>query len=217
MAKTRENNFLKLVSYFTSSINNRNYAKPTIEKIVKHQIYDECLNVYHLLGGVLEEIPIRIGGFDFIIDNKIVELDEEAHFNRYRKLTLSSNIYKSNPYVKIQNYVSYCDLYEKDCLKGRSFGGYWTNSSTEKQFGKSAPNGILTENGSARWKQRAFYDFIKDIIHIIYEIPVIRLSIYDKFSLANGEKILLNQILSSSDRKNFTPVYDFIYNFKYEV
>jgi len=217
MAKTRERNFLKLIRLLSTSVNIKKYAKPTLKEIIDSNLYDECENVYRLLGGLLNEIPMRIGGYDFIVDDKIVELDEEAHFNRYRKLTLESKIYKENLYLNVQNYVSYCDLFENECLKGRSFGGYWTNKSTEKQFGKPSANGDLTGNGSPRWKQRAYYDFIKDTIPIIYEIPVIRLSIYDKFSLSNGEKLSLNQILSSTDRKYFAPVYDFISNFKYEV
>ncbi|MCH8942885.1 MAG: hypothetical protein IIA48_10680, partial [Bacteroidetes bacterium] len=93
MAKTREKNFLKMLSLFTTSIDNQKYEKPTLKEIADSNLYDKCVKIYRLLGGILDEIPIRVGGYDFIVDGKIIELDEEAHFNRYRKITLQSKVY----------------------------------------------------------------------------------------------------------------------------
>jgi len=142
MSKTRERNFISLMKHFTKSINEVSYGKPKMEDIIKSKYEDECINIFKKLGGISSSFPINVGGYDFIIDNKIVELDEEAHFNCYRKATLTSTIYENNEYVNSKTYSEYCLKFESICLKGRSFGGYWSNSSTEKQFGKASPHHV---------------------------------------------------------------------------
>ena len=44
------------------------------------------------------------------------------------------------------------------------------NSNTEKD---------LSGNGSSRWRQRAYYDFLKDITSKYKNIHIIRISIYE--------------------------------------
>jgi hypothetical protein len=61
-------------------------------------------------------------------------------------------------------------------------------------FLKSNADGDLSDNGSSRWRQRAYYDFIKDVTSSIKRIPILRISIYDKF---RGRTI--GDILSSND------------------
>src|SRR5512133_3617226 len=56
--------------------------------------------------------------------------------------------------------------------------GYLTNRSTRAQFGSGSAPGDLIGGGSPRWKQRAFYYYLKDLYGMIYGIPVVRLSIY---------------------------------------
>lgn len=53
----------------------------------------------------------------------------------------------------------------------------WANNSTEKQFGKPDDNGDFSQNGSPRWKQGAYYDFLKDYLFAISGVPIIRFSI----------------------------------------
>lgn len=148
--------------------------------------HNEMMEVYRSLGGVLNEIPIRFGGWDIVTPNFIIELDEEQHFNRYRKQTLASSIYKNWKWFDVTSYRSYCENFENICSKKAARGGYWTNSSTEGQFGKAGPNGDLSGKGSPRWKQRAFYDFCRDVHALVHELPVYRLSIYDEIKTGFG-------------------------------
>lgn len=69
------------------------------------------------------------------------------------------------------------------------------NNSSEKLFVKSDDNGCLDGAGSSRWRQRAFYDFLRDVTGLIMEIPVIRLSIYQTFK---GRKVY--DIIESKDK-----------------
>ena len=139
----------------------------------------EINNVYKSLGGILPDAPIKFGKFDFVCSDFILEFDEEQHFNRYRKLTLNAAIYPIE-HFNLHDYFDYCLSKESLCLKKASFGKYWTSPSTEKQFGKSNEKGDLTVNGSARWKQRAYYDFLKDAWAKSENIKLIRLSMFDE-------------------------------------
>lgn len=55
---------------------------------------------------------------------------------------------------------------------------------------KNNDNGCLNRAGSSRWKQRAFYDFLRDVTGLIKGIPVIRLSIYQTFKGKNVQDII---------------------------
>jgi hypothetical protein len=179
--KLRETN----LKAFVEQLYGTGYAGPvSINSIGKHR--DEVMRVYRSLGGILNEIPFRFGGWDIVAPNFIIELDEEQHFNRYRKQTLGSAIYKNWKLFDVANYLTYCEKFENICLKKASRGGYWTNNSTEGQFGAAGANGDFSGAGSPRWKQRAFYDFCRDIYGMANQIKVYRLSIYDEVKTNSG-------------------------------
>ncbi len=48
------------------------------------------------------------------------------------------------------------------------------------KWGKSSPLGKLSNGGASRWKQRALYDFIKDIAPLTIGIRMARISIWDR-------------------------------------
>jgi hypothetical protein len=151
--------------------------KPSFEKLIS--LYsDEINRMYRKLGGILPVAPIKFGKFDFVCSDFILEFDEEQHFNRYRKMTLESSVYPSNGF-DLDQYKKNCYEKEGDCLKKATFGKYWTSPSTEKQFGLSNNNGNLDLNGSARWKQRAYYDFLKDAWAKSENIKLLRFSLYE--------------------------------------
>lgn len=59
-------------------------------------------------------------------DGTFLELDEYLHFNRYRLLTLESQLYKTLPAFPLQAYKDYCTRHEPQCYKaGRSPKGKW--------------------------------------------------------------------------------------------
>lgn len=159
---------------------------------------DEILDIYKKLGGIQESFPINYS-WDIKYPDFILELDEELHFNRYRLITLSSSIYNNYKYFSIDKYKVYCQLYENKCLSSGKYGNKWKSNSSDKLFLKSSDYGILEGNGSSRWRQRAFNDFLKDINSVIRNKPIIRVSIYDEY---NGETI--GSILNRGDRKKTT-------------
>lgn len=60
--------------------------------------------------------------------------------------------------------------------------------------------GELTGNGAPRWKQRAFYDFVKDLTPLLLDILVVRISIWDSLKISGTEysvgEILDKKIMS---------------------
>ncbi|MBN2747333.1 MAG: hypothetical protein JXR34_11460 [Bacteroidales bacterium] len=178
--KLRETNLRKFLSqkYEISNTNHR-FDFGLLDDYYKN----ELVSMYRKLGGVLDAPPTSFGAWDIVTKDFIVELDEEQHFNRYRELTLESEIYADNKFLDVNQYKIYCKEFESVCLKKASRGGYWKNDSTEKQFGKASENGDFSVNGSPRWKQRAFYDFCRDIFAVSSRVPVYRIAIYDKMAL----------------------------------
>lgn len=156
--------------------------------------YREIENVYKLLGGIQNEAPLKPGKFDIFTREALIELDEENHFNRYRLITLESDVYNNIQGVDLIQYKKYCRTRESKCRKD---GGYWTNPSAEKQFGVSDSNGEFTTNGSSRWKQRAFYDFLKDVYSLETGRRLIRIPIYETYNYHS-----IDDILSHEDRMN---------------
>lgn len=160
--------------------------------LLSSEFYSEVESMYKELGGILGEPPLTFGSWDISTPEFILELDEENHFNRYRLQTLNSNIYQMINGFHLDEYMRFCTLYESGC---RKHGGFWKNNSSEKLFVKSDDNGCLDGAGSSRWRQRAFYDFLRDVTGLIMEIPVIRLSIYQTFK---GRKVY--DIIESKDK-----------------
>lgn len=160
--------------------------------LLSSEFYSEVESMYKELGGILGEPPLTFGSWDISTPEFILELDEENHFNRYRLQTLNSNIYQMINGFRLDEYMRFCTLYESG---SRKHGGFWKNNSSEKLFVKSDDNGCLDGAGSSRWRQRAFYDFLRDVTGLIMEIPVIRLSIYQTFK---GRKVY--DIIESKDK-----------------
>ena len=174
------------------------YGEKKHSKLTKSQLslspelYSEVKSMYKELGGTQEDPPLTFGPWYISTPEFIIELDEENHFNRYRLQTLNSNIYQMINGFRLDEYMRFCTLYESGC---RKHGGFWKNNSSEKLFVKSDDNGCLDGAGSSRWRQRAFYDFLRDVTGLIKEIPVIRLSIYQTFK---GRKVY--DIIESKDK-----------------
>jgi hypothetical protein len=141
----------------------------------------EVLDLYRRLGGRHETPTLRPGSWDLQVDDILVVLDEQLHFNRYRAVTLQSGVYRSLPSFPLLAYQRFCDTWEGACLKAGSGQGRWMNISTEGHFGPSGPRGDLSGDGSSRWKQRALYDFMKDVTQLDQEPPrMARIGIWDE-------------------------------------
>lgn len=162
------------------------------------------------LGGVLDDYPRGfkkwdISARDILTEGRFhIELDEEQHFNRYRRITLMSCFYqKENVFSPEQlgQYKQFCEKFEGRC---RHDGKFWSNPSADEQFGMASPRGDFSGNGSSRWKQRAFYDFLKDITQLTEKTPLIRISIYDTICI-NGDERLVGDLLESDQYMDYAP------------
>jgi hypothetical protein len=152
---------------------------PRLEDLAP-SIAREVLSLYKDLGGALNHPVLRPGAWDLSMGGVLIELDEELHFNRYRKMTLDRSWAASLPWTR--SYVEACDTGEAKCLRAATWGRRWSNQSSAHMFGAGAPPGQLTDGGAPRWKQRALYDAVKDAAVYERDLRVARLSVYDEVS-----------------------------------
>lgn len=169
-------------------------ARPTLPRpgwsdLVLAELDETVRLVYARLGGAHEQPRIAPGPWDVQLDGVAIELDEENHFNRYRLATLGAHAYERITQVDRSEYRLWCASEESACL---TYGRYWTNDSCEREFGPPGRHGDLSGLGSPRWKQRAFYDFIKDLAPECLALSVARLSIYEDLSLGADRTSLGN-------------------------
>jgi hypothetical protein len=162
----------------------------------------EIEGIYRSLGGILPSIPhFKLSHWDMEFDGIAVELDESLHFNRYRAITLKSASYEHFPRFALDSYQRFCSEGEETCCKnGKRPRGKWTNDSCEKQFGKASQPGDLSGNGSPRWKQRAFYDFLKDLSPLLIDVRVVRVAVWDVLANVDRTKTV-GEILAASARQ----------------
>lgn len=161
------------------SVTSGSLGKPSKSDIASSPYAEDVEHTYRLLGGVLPSFPLNLRRWDFEFENIAIELDEQLHFNRYRRVTLESKIYRNLPAFPLDAYRAYCARYETQCIRAGSYGGKWSNKSCEKQFGVASPLKDLSGNGASRWKQRAFYDFVKDLSPLVIDVSLVRVAIWD--------------------------------------
>jgi len=107
------------------------------------------------------------------------------------------------PQFPMELYCAWCELGQEaeiKCLHAGSHGGKWSTPSSERQFGISNAPGNLSGSGSSRWNQRAFNDYRKDVLSLVINGPLVRISIYDKIG-----DYTVEQILDSSNYMDFAP------------
>ena len=168
------------------------HIKPSKSELLDSKYYNIIETVYRNLNGQQSIPPTRFGPWDIEMKDFIIELDEERHFNRYRETTLKSELYLNWKSFDIEKYRLFCTKFEQKCLSAAGWSGNWKNNSTEKQFEKSNTEKELAGNGSSRWKQRAYYDFVKDVSSQIMGVPIIRISIYDTI-----DSLTINELLNN--------------------
>ena len=139
----------------------------------------EVVATYRALGGTEPVRPPRPGAWDLAFEGGlVVELDEELHFNRYRSRTLETPWAANLPWC--DDYRQFCRLYETKCLDAGKWGKRWTTPACESMFGPHGDVGELEGPGAPRWKQRAFYDAMKDIAALTSgTVRLARLSVWD--------------------------------------
>jgi hypothetical protein len=138
----------------------------------------EVMDLYRHFGGQSEPL-LRPGAWDLsFTGNLVIELDEELHFNRYRAVSLSTSWSKPLPWTA--EYQKLCERHEAECRSAGSWGKRWSNASCARMFGDGGPPGDLSGAGAPRWKQRALYDSLKDLVTTLdNDISLARVSVYD--------------------------------------
>lgn len=188
-------NALKEALSSQGSVGGRKLRRLTEDDMRGSAYFETAQEVYRRLGGIKSDFPVNPRAtWDIEFEGIAVELDEQLHFNRYRAITLSAQAYESLNCFPLNSYLSYCSRHEDACLRAGKHGKKWTNPSCERQFGASSLRGQLDGAGPARWRQRAFYDSLKDVASLIIGFPVVRLAIWDEVYLA-GKMQALDWIL----------------------
>src|SRR3954453_21637225 len=74
---------------------------------------DEVLRLYRALGGTQPSPQLRPGAWDLVLTGGLfVELDEELHFNRYRRTTLEPAWTTDLPWR--DDYLRHCNVHEPE-------------------------------------------------------------------------------------------------------
>jgi hypothetical protein len=151
---------------------------------------ERVLELYRALGGEVESFAVfRPGVWDIVLtDGLIVELDEEQHFNRYRHTTLDVPWADALPWAG--DYRRYSVEHEDAALKKAKRGGYWASPSTEAMFGAADAPGALGPSGSPRWKQRALYDAMRDVLAASGAVRLARVAVWDELGDTTLARIL---------------------------
>lgn len=153
------------------------------------------LGIFRELGGVPAcQTALAPRGWDMQADQVLIEFDEDLHFNRYRSLSLATPWAPDLPWSTL--YGDYAMAMEGLCMKAGRHGGKWANSSSDRMFGGSDEKGVLEPLGASRWKQRAFYDAVKDA-YALYSpmVSLARVSIHDQIGGKNVNQATKEGIL----------------------
>ncbi|QYF91100.1 hypothetical protein [Arthrobacter sp. PAMC25284] len=149
----------------------------------------EILSLFVQLGGIQSQPDFAAGPWDLLYRGKVLlELDEEQHFNRYRRTSLEPWAGRL-PWA--ERYLRFSADFEPECLRKGGRGGYWTSPATEKMFGPPDPFRSFAGKGSPRWKQRAFYDAIRDVYALFVPgVSLARVSMYDRVGESELHEVL---------------------------
>lgn len=174
-------------------VTSRSLAFPDQDMLMASDLLPAVRDVYKQLGGVLDEPAIKFRKWELEYEGIAIELDEYLSFNRYRTLTLQSPAYAKLPLFPLADYTRYCAEHEENCLKAGRTGDKWSTEPAEHHFGPAAQPGDLDDaQGAPRWKQRAFYDFVKDLSPLLCNVQVVRLSIWDTVEEGGNTRTLLD-------------------------
>lgn len=204
-----EENIKRVVAKF-GKVTNRTLEKVDYDLLRNCDLYEDIKEIYKSLNGSQDPFPINNRyTWDIEFDGIGIEFDEHLHFNRYRLKTLGSHLYKKMPEFPWKQYQEYCVIHENRCIKAGSYGGKWTNKSAERQFNNSPPPGQLVGAGPSRWRQRAFYDFLKDVTPLALKFPVVRLAIWDKIEI-EGQCFTIGSALKHPNETIGIAIYSLI-------
>lgn len=113
-----------------------------------------------------------------------IALDEEISFSSYRYTSLHSPLYELPLLPNLHRYKQYCLLHMQ-----------------QEEFTAPAIAKAI--------KKRAMQDFMQDFLPVVHHMPIIRLSVYDRFT-DGEESVSLGSILAEDSERFYLPVADAI-------
>lgn len=183
----------------------------TWQDIAQSPYKEDAVYIYEALGGQGNLSKIRASRWHIELDNNVaLQLDEQLSFNRYRNITLRSEIYREHSSFSVSKYRTYNRKMESECIKSGQSPQLWTSKAGEINFGLAAERrGDLSGNGAPAWKLRAFLEYWQDLTAYIKPVKVIRLSVWDELML-DGKLISINDILLTPQKKWNEALVNFI-------
>ncbi|WP_347754780.1 hypothetical protein [Agrococcus sp. ProA11] len=163
-------------------------AKPPSVRLgtLPDQMRRQILDLYRSMGGAQPEPRLAPGAWDLALaDGRLVELDEEFHFTRYRAATLEADFAGHLPWASA--YRTYVKQFERRAIAP---GNRWASPSSIAMFGGADPVGEFFTFGSPRGKQRAIYDAMKDAAAAAGVVSLVRVSVYDSIGEATLEGVV---------------------------
>lgn len=167
----------------------------------KLKLYDAAAEVYESLGGHEKYIPFPVQEDLLVAGGKLVILDDDLSYNRYRSKTLRNPVYEQLPGAQPEHLRRYCRQYESECLKAGMRNDLWTFPEAESHFGEASDPGDFFGNGSPAWKYRAFTEHITDIMSLYAETPVVRYSVYDNLMIDGRIVPVRDLLMTSADER----------------
>nr|MBI1232568.1 hypothetical protein [Cytophagales bacterium] len=154
-------------------------------------------SVYQQLGGNGDAVHLSKLRFDFAIGRHLFLVDDAVHFNRYRLLTLKSDLYTTFTFPWEVSYTRLCRQQERACLQAGLQDRIWNGPPFASScFGKSEEYGDLSGNGSAGWKLTAYNDMQYDLLSRLHGFKLFRIPVYETImtggSLKKLDQLLLN-------------------------
>lgn len=133
--------------------------------------------------------------FDFKIGRNLFLYDEEIHFNRYRLITLKSDLYFEFKFHFSDTQKRLCRTYEKECLKVGMQQRIWNGPPVAKHcFGEASEPGDFSGNGAIGWKLTAYNDAQFDLQTRIHGYKLFRISPFETL-MTGGSLKRLDQLL----------------------
>lgn len=148
--------------------------------------------------------------FDFKIGRYLILWDDELHFNRYRLITLRSDMYSEWNFPFVESYKRLCRTFEKECLKVGLQQRIWNGPPVAKSvFGQAEESGDFSGNGSSGWKLLAYNDAQYDLQTRLHGYKLIRLCPYETI-MTGGSLKRLDQLLINPKEEQRVMLYNWL-------
>jgi hypothetical protein len=166
--------------------------------------------IYEDLGGQGELPLLQKLKFDFKIKRNLIIWDDELHFNRYRLISLRSDLYSDFNFQFTEGVKRVCRTFEKECLKAGLQERIWKGSPFAKSsFGKPSEPADFTQNGSPGWKLTAYNDAQMDLQSRIHGYKIFRLYPYETL-MTGGSLKRLDQLLINPKEEQQVMIFNWL-------